>query len=105
MDNVTYDTENKSASLATNTLKMPSWLLEMTEYVVLFCINVIFHLFKNEYNIVFHFFLFSSFILYISNIEKININNNAKLLQMETFLIDDQYHFKNITIKKQSDDT
>jgi len=31
MDNVTYDTENKSASLAANTLKMPSWLLEMSE--------------------------------------------------------------------------
>ncbi|KAG5345966.1 K0556 protein, partial [Acromyrmex heyeri] len=34
MDNVTYDKmENKTASLAANALKMPSWLMEMTDNV------------------------------------------------------------------------
>ncbi|XP_011703976.1 PREDICTED: uncharacterized protein KIAA0556-like isoform X2 [Wasmannia auropunctata] len=70
MDNVTYNkAENKTAFLATNALKTPSWLLEMTD-----------------------------------NIEKININNDAKSLQMETFLtIDEQHDFKNITIKESDD--
>lgn len=40
--------------------------------------------------------LFSTlFILYNSNIGKINVNND-KSRQMETFLIDDQYNFNNI---------
>ncbi|XP_018307585.1 protein KIAA0556 [Mycetomoellerius zeteki] len=40
------------------------------------------------------------------NVEKINTSNDAKSLKMETFvLIDDQRHFKNITIKKEDEDT
>ncbi|KYM94775.1 PREDICTED: uncharacterized protein LOC108780832 [Cyphomyrmex costatus] len=72
MDNVTSDkTENKTASLTANALKMPSWLLEMTD-----------------------------------NIERINVSNDTKSLKMETFLlIDDQHHFKKITIKKEDEDT
>ncbi|XP_071570324.1 katanin-interacting protein-like isoform X4 [Temnothorax nylanderi] len=69
MDNVTYDkTESKTTSLAANTLKMPSWLLEMTD-----------------------------------DIERIGISNDAESLQMETFLIDDQHCFKNITVKMEDD--
>ncbi|XP_077263295.1 katanin-interacting protein-like isoform X2 [Temnothorax americanus] len=69
MDNVTYDkTESKTTSLAANTLKMPSWLLEMTD-----------------------------------DIERIGISNDAESLQMETFLIDDQHCFKNITVETEND--
>ncbi|EGI70392.1 Uncharacterized protein G5I_00765 [Acromyrmex echinatior] len=72
MDNVTYDKmENKTASLTANALKMPSWLMEMTD-----------------------------------NVEKINTSNDAKSIKMETFvLINDQHHLKNITIKKEDEDT
>ncbi|KYN33321.1 hypothetical protein ALC56_12032 [Trachymyrmex septentrionalis] len=72
MDNVTYDKmENKTASLAANALKMPSWLVEMTD-----------------------------------NVERINTSYDAKSLKMETrVLIDDQHHLKNITFKKEDEDT
>ncbi|XP_011865392.1 PREDICTED: uncharacterized protein KIAA0556-like isoform X2 [Vollenhovia emeryi] len=70
MDDVTYNTkESETAPLAADTLKMPSWLLEMTD-----------------------------------DMKKIDLNNDAKSLQMETLLIDDQHHFKNITLKMEEDD-
>ncbi|XP_070152139.1 katanin-interacting protein-like isoform X2 [Polyergus mexicanus] len=39
------------------------------------------------------------------NIGKINVDNDAKSLQMEAFLIDDQYYFKNSFLEKETDDT
>ncbi|KAL6425657.1 hypothetical protein ACFW04_009638 [Cataglyphis niger] len=39
------------------------------------------------------------------NVGKINIDNDAKSLQMGAFLIDDQYYFKNTFLKKEADDT
>jgi len=103
MDNVTYDKmENETASLAANALKMPSWLMEMTEYVAFFRTLLLFNFLRINMA---SFFLFSLFILYISNVEKINTSNDAKSLKMETFvLIDDQHHLKNIIIKKEDED-
>lgn len=68
-------------------------------------LHITFHLFKSEHGIVFHISFYSRLLFfYISNIEKININNDAKSLQMETFLtIDEQHDFKNITIKESDD--
>ncbi|KAL6262367.1 hypothetical protein P5V15_007456 [Pogonomyrmex californicus] len=71
MDDVTYDeTKSKTVSLPADALKMPSWLVEMTD-----------------------------------NIEKLNINNDVKLLQMETFLIDNKHRLENITFKEEDDTT
>ncbi|XP_036144382.1 katanin-interacting protein isoform X2 [Monomorium pharaonis] len=103
MDNVTCDkTETKTAPLAAM-LKMPSWLLEMSEYVVISCVFFIF--LRITMTLFSTFRSHVSYTLYISNIEKITISNDAKSLQMETFLIDDQNYFKNITIKREDDDT
>jgi len=44
------------------------------------------------------------FINIISNVGKMNVDNDAKLLQMEAFLTDNQYHFKNSFLKKEADD-
>ncbi|XP_067212805.1 katanin-interacting protein-like isoform X2 [Linepithema humile] len=38
-----------------------------------------------------------------NNIGKMNVNNDAKSLQMETFLIDDQYNFNNTLFEKEDD--
>lgn len=40
-------------------------------------------------------------ILYNSNVGKMNVNNDAKSLQMETFLIDDQHNFNNTLSEKE----
>ncbi|XP_029663843.1 protein KIAA0556-like [Formica exsecta] len=39
------------------------------------------------------------------NVGKINVDNDAKSLQMEAFLTDDQYYFKNSFLEKEADDT
>ncbi|XP_011266943.1 protein KIAA0556 isoform X1 [Camponotus floridanus] len=38
------------------------------------------------------------------NVGKMNVDNDAKLLQMEAFLTDNPYHFKNSFLKKEADD-
>lgn len=44
MTNVTHDeAESTSASLAANSLKMPSWLLEMTEYIYTYIYIALFY--------------------------------------------------------------
>lgn len=48
---------------------------------------------------------FVNIILCISNVGKINVDNDAKSLQMEAFLTDDQYYFKNSFLEKEADDT
>lgn len=108
MDNVTHDkAESKTASFAANdTPTMPSWLLEMTEYYII--LHITFHPFNNErdmsvtISITFYPSLFPFFYPLYSDVEKIDISNDAKSLQME-FLIDDQRPFKNITF--EDDDT
>lgn len=105
MDNVTRDkAESKAASAANDSLTMPSWLLEMTEYYII--LHIAFYPFNNEYDtsvtvsITFHPSPCFFYPLY-SDIGKIDISDDAKSLQME-FPIDDQ-RFKNITF--EDDDT
>lgn len=50
------------------------------------------------------YFILAFYLLHYSNIEKINTNNDAKSLQMETFLIDGRHHFKSITITQKETD-
>lgn len=94
MDDITNEEmEEKTAkSLPDGTSKMPSWLLEMTEYVLLF-----------QTRLYIRDKVIRTVLFFISDIGKLNINYDAKsrVPQAEAFLIDDQHYFKNISSQKE----